>query len=165
MKRILLFVLAQSITLLFDPEQSTASQLPDGIPLTERENREIPKLVDAFLTAIQSGKTISLERYCTPFLQDWYGHKNISREQAEEDLVQGRTLFPLQRIDFNIADAQYTSRANNTILKYYVARIPIQWTLSDGKITKSDKKLTVMMIVQKDAEFRIEAVHDLPVDH
>jgi hypothetical protein len=165
MKRLLLFLLAQSITLLFDHQQSTASELPDSIPLTERENREIPKLVDAFLTAIQSAKIISLEPYCTPFLQDWYGHKNISREQAEEDLVQGRAQFPVQRIDFNIVDAQYTSRANNTTLKYYVAKIPIQLTLSDGKITKSSKKLTVMMIVQKDAEFRIEAVHDLPIDH
>jgi hypothetical protein len=139
MKRILLFLLAKSITLLFDPQQSTATELPD-IPLTERENRELPKLVDAFLTALQSDKPISLEPYCTPSLQDWYGHRNITREQAEKDLVQGRTLFPVQHIDFNIADAQYTSRVNNTILKYYVAKIPVQWTLFDGKTTKSGKK-------------------------
>ena len=71
-------------------------QLSAGDPAPAPVYREVADLVLSYMAATQNGKPGSLAPYCTTALLDWYGKKNISYHQAEQDIADYYKAWPTQ---------------------------------------------------------------------
>jgi hypothetical protein len=134
-------------------------QLSAGDPAPAPVYREVADLVLSYMAATQNGEPGSLAPYCTTDLLDWYGKKNLSYHQAEQDIADYYKAWPTQSTRYDpealrvvCADAPDT----------YDASLPFSWTASNGKKTLHGRSTFVARVVltSNGAGYRIRAANN-----